>query len=70
MKKQLVLVARYLVGKDVKTAFVDIQDIRDGTASTIVQAIHCFMARRSLDIDKLRGLLPMELMSWWDAILV
>lgn len=36
VKKQLVLVACYLVGKDVKTAFVDIQDIRDGTASTIV----------------------------------
>ena len=38
-----------------RTAFVDIQDIVDGTASTIVQAIHSFMAKRSLDIDKLRG---------------
>ena len=38
-----------------KTAFVDVQHIINGTANTIVQAIHCFMARRSLDIDKLRG---------------
>ena len=38
VKKQLVLVARYLVGKEVKTAFVDIQDIVDGTANTIVEA--------------------------------
>ena len=50
VKKQLVLVACYLVGRDVRTAFVDIQD-----ANTIVQAIHSFIAKRSLDIDKLRG---------------
>ena len=50
MKKQLVLVARYLVGKDVQ---IDIQDITNGTANTIVQAIHCCMAKRSLDIHKL-----------------
>ena len=55
VKKQLVLVARYLVGRDVKTAFIDIQDIFDGTANTIVQAIHSFIVKRSLDIDKLRG---------------
>ena len=38
-----------------RTAFIDIQDIFDGTSSTIVQAIHSFMAKRSLGIDKLRG---------------
>ena len=43
------------VGKEVRTAFVDIQDIIDGTASTIVQVIHSFMAKGLLDIDKLRG---------------
>ena len=47
--------ARYQIGKEVRTAFVDIQDIADGTANTIVQAIHSFIAKRSLDIDKLRG---------------
>ena len=55
VKKQLVLVARYQIGKEVRTSFVDIQDIADGTAHTIVQAIHSFIAKRSLDIDKLRG---------------
>ena len=47
--------AHYLVGSDVKTAFVDIQDIFDSTANTIFQAIHSFIAKRALDIDKLRG---------------
>ena len=42
--------ACYQVGKEVRTTFVDIQDIVDGTASTIVQANHSFMAKRSLDI--------------------
>ena len=55
VKKQLVLVARYLSGKQVKTAFVEISDIPDGTANTITQAIHSFMAKRSLDINHLRG---------------
>lgn len=53
--KQLVLVARYQTGKEVRTAFVDIQDIVDGTTSTIVKGIHSFIANRSLDIDRLRG---------------
>ena len=35
VKKQLVLVARYLFGRDVKTAFIDIQDIFDGTANRL-----------------------------------
>ena len=55
VKNQLVLVTCYQVGKEVRTAFIDIQDIIDGIASTIVQAIHSIMAKRSLDIDKLRG---------------
>ena len=38
-----------------KTTFVDIQDIFDGTANTIVEAIRAFMAKRFLDIDKLKG---------------
>ena len=38
-----------------RTAFVDIQDIIDGTANTIVEAIHSFLAKKALDIDKLRG---------------
>ena len=38
-----------------KTTFVDIRDICDGTANTIVEAIHAFMAMRFLDIDKLKG---------------
>ena len=38
-----------------ETAFIDIQDIFDGTANAIVRAIHSFIAKRSLDIDKLRG---------------
>ena len=37
-----------------RTTFVDIQDI-DGTANTIVEAIHSFLAKKALDIDKLRG---------------
>jgi len=43
------------VRNEVKTAFIDIQDIADGTANTIVQAIHSCMAKRSLDISKLGG---------------
>ena len=39
VKKQLVLVARYLVGGEVTTGFINIQDIPNGTANTIVQAI-------------------------------
>ena len=40
---------------EVKTAFIHIEDIIDGTASTITDAIlsHCCM--KSLDINKLRG---------------
>ena len=55
IKKQLVLVARYQVGTVMKTTFVDIQDIFDGTANTIVEAIRAFMAKRFLDINKLKG---------------
>lgn len=46
--------APYLVGKQVKRTFVDIQNIVDGTTYMIVQAIHSFMAKQSLDIDRLR----------------
>ena len=55
MKKQLVLVARYLVGGVVITAFINIQDIPDGTADTIVRAILSYLSFKSVDIDKLRG---------------
>ena len=43
VKKQLVLVARYLVGGVGTTAFINIQDIPDGTADTIVQAILSYL---------------------------
>ena len=55
VKKQLVLVARYLVGGVVSIAFINIQDIPDGTADTIVQAILSYLSFKSVDIDKLRG---------------
>ena len=55
VKKQLVLVARYLVGGQVTTAFINIQDIWNGTANTIVQAILSYVSEKSVDIDKLRG---------------
>ena len=37
-----------------KIAVIDIQDIFDGSTNTRVQAIHSYIAKRSLDIDKLR----------------
>ena len=58
--------AHYLA---VRTAFVNIQDKIDGTANTIVQVIHSFMAKWSLHIDK-QDSLPMEQPSWLDVILV
>ena len=53
--KQLVLVARYRVNGEVKTSFISMQDICDGTANTITQAILSYLTKKSLDIEKLRG---------------
>ena len=55
VKKQLVLVARYLVGGVVTTAFINIRDIPDGIADIIVQAILSYLSFKSVDIHKLRG---------------
>ena len=55
VKKQLLLVASYLVGGQVTTAFIYIQDIPNGTANTIVQAILSYVSEKSVDIDKLKG---------------
>ena len=55
VKKQLVLVARYFSQAEVKTAFIHIEDLINGTASTITDAILSYCHMKSLDINKLRG---------------
>ena len=53
--KQLVLVARYMTETGVKTSFLLIQDIPDGTAKTIETALLQILAVKSLDITRLRA---------------
>ena len=53
--KQLVLVARYVDAEGVKTSFLNICDIFDGTAKTIEAAILNYVDSKSLAISKLRG---------------
>ena len=53
--KQLVLVARYMTETGVKTSFLLIQDIHNGTAETIEMMLLQSVAGKSLDIKRLRG---------------
>ena len=53
--KQLVLVARYMTEAGIKTCFLLIQDIRDGTAETIETTILQSLTAKSLDITRLRA---------------
>ena len=53
--KQLVLVARYMTKTGVKTSFLLIKDIRDGTAETIETALLQGLVDKSLDVTKLRA---------------
>ena len=55
VKKQLVLVAHYFSQAEVKTTFIHIEDLIDGTASTITDAILSYCHMKSFDINKLRG---------------
>lgn len=53
--KQLVLVGWYVTDGDVKTAFLNIVDIRDSTAATIEKEILNFSSENGLPISKLRA---------------
>ena len=54
--KQLVAVARCILPSGVvKTMFLDITDLQDGTASTIEQSLLLCLERYGLDISKSRG---------------
>ena len=53
--KQLVLVARYMTETGIKTSFLLIKDIRDGTAETIETALLQGLVDKSLDVTKLRA---------------
>ena len=53
--KQLVLVARYMTETGVKTSFLLIQDIPDGTPETIETALLQSLAVKLLDITRLRA---------------
>lgn len=53
--KQLVLVARYVTDSGVKTSYLKIADLPDGTAESIEHAILKYADDKSLDIAKLRG---------------
>ena len=53
--KQLVLVARYMTETGVKTSFLLIRNIHDGTAKTIETALLQGLVDKSLDVTKLRA---------------
>lgn len=51
----LVLVCRYSTSCGIKTAYLKITDIPDGTASTIEAALFQVLDEKEIDISKLRG---------------
>ena len=51
--KQLVLVGRYLTDDGIKTSFLCITDILNGTAETIEGAVLKFMSEKALQITRL-----------------
>lgn len=54
--KQLVLVARLVTDTEgVKTSFLNVADIFDGTAETIEAAILKYFDNKSLEVSKLWG---------------
>ena len=53
--KQLVLVGRYLTESGIRTSFLHIGDIANGTAESIEQAILDYLQSKALQISKLRA---------------
>ena len=53
--KQLVLVVSYVMEEGIKTSFVHIRDLDNGTAESIEAALVQFLSDKAIQITKLRG---------------
>ena len=53
--KQLVLVVRYVTEEGIKTSFLHIRDLDNGTAESIEAALVQFLGDKAIQITKLRG---------------